>query len=201
MHIAATVAATGASSGLVNSTPFNAEVPPTILDAARRGQLRAQEHLFRMFQHAVWTLALRLTDQRADAEEVTQDAFLKALKGLPHYRGDAPFGMWLRQITLNEALMRRRSQRPQVEMDPELADASAAPPAAGPIDLARSLQALPQPTRGVLWLYYVEGYTHPEIAAAYGQSVSFSKSQVARGAERLRGLMGMTGAPGTEVYA
>lgn len=163
--------------------------------------MAAREQLFRQFQHAVWTLALRLTDQRADAEEVTQDALLKALKGLPNYRGEAPFGMWLRQITVNEALMRRRAHRPVCELNDELPHADHNPPSSQQLDLARSLGALPQPTRGVLWLYYVEGYTHPEIAQAYGQSVSFSKSQVARGAARIRAELGMDGTATSEVYA
>lgn len=163
--------------------------------------MAAQEQLFRQFQHAVWTLALRLTDQRADAEEVAQDAFLKALKGLPNYRGEAPFGMWLRQITVNEALMRRRAFKPVHELSDDLPHTTESQPCSNQLDLARSLQALPQPTRGVLWLYYVEGYTHPEIAQAYGQTVSFSKSQVARGAARLRADLGMAGDASNEVYA
>jgi RNA polymerase sigma-70 factor (ECF subfamily) len=185
----------------VNTAPFNADTDPALLDAARGGRLAAQEQLFRQFQHAVWTLALRLTDQRADAEEVAQDAFLKALKGLPNYRGEAPFGMWLRQITVNEALMRRRAFKPVSELDEALTRAGDGQPSNTQLDLARSLQALPQPTRGVLWLYYVEGYTHPEIAQAYGQSVSFSKSQVARGAARLRAELGTAGDASNEVYA
>src|SRR5690242_18975465 len=100
----------------MNTAPFNSDVASGVLQAARQGRIGAQEQLFRQFQHAVWTLALRLTDQRADAEEVTQDAFLKALKGLHNYRGDAPFGMWLRQITINEAMMRRRAFRPVCEL-------------------------------------------------------------------------------------
>jgi RNA polymerase sigma-70 factor (ECF subfamily) len=185
----------------VNTGPFSAAIAPALLDAARGGRIAAQEQLFRQFQHAVWTLALRLTDQRADAEEVTQDAFLKALKGLPNYRGDAPFGMWLRQITINEALMRRRAFKPVSELNDDLPHAMHGQPCGNQLDLARSLGALPQPTRGVMWLYYVEGYTHPEIAHAYGQSVSFSKSQVARGAARLREQLGTRGDASSEVYA
>lgn len=185
----------------MNTGPFSTEISADQLDAARRGLPGAQEQLFKQFQHAVWTLALRMTEQRADAEEVTQDAFLKALKGLPGYRGEAPFGMWLRQITINEALMRRRSARPTCELVEDLSLPIERTPSSDQLDLARSLGALPQPTRGVLWLYYVEGYTHPEIAQAYGQSVSFSKSQVARGAARLREQLGLAGGAGTEVYA
>lgn len=186
---------------------FAVDVPAALLECARGGSTGAFEQLFRLFQRAVWTLSLRLSDQRADAEEITQDAFLKAFQGLGRYRGEAPFGMWLRQIVVNEALMRRRNKLPVSELPEFLPDAQTQVPGSRQLDLQRSLAALPQPTRGVLWLYYVEGYTHPEIAAAYGQSVSFSKSQVARGAERLRQQMAdpvlAAGAPGwaQESYA
>lgn len=177
------------STAPTSPSSFAQAVPADVLAAASAGVEHALESLFRSFQRAVWTLALRLSDQRADAEEITQDAFLKAFQALPRYRGEAPFGMWLRQIVVNEALMRRRSRVPLAELPEVLPDTAAQLPGSRQLDLQRSLAALPQPTRGVLWLYYVEGYTHPEIAAAYGQSVSFSKSQVARGAERLRQQM------------
>ena len=56
-------------------------------------------------------------------------------------------------------------------------------------ELARALYQLPDATRSVLWLYHGEGYTHEEIAALMGKSVSFSKSQLSRGARRLRALL------------
>lgn len=157
--------------------------------------------MFRLYQRPAWTLALRLADQRADAEEILQEAFFKAFQGLGRYRGEAPFGMWLRQIVVNEALMRRRNRLPMAEFDEGVMDAQSGLPGSTQLDLARSLNALPQPTRGVLWLYYVEGYTHPEIATAYGQSVSFSKSQVARGADRLRQQLGIGEGFAQESYA
>ena len=55
-------------------------------------------------------------------------------------------------------------------------------------DLERALNGLPQVTRSVVWLYHVEGYSHEEIAESFGKSVSFSKSQLARGTQKLRAL-------------
>ena len=63
------------------------------------------------------------------------------------------------------------------------------PAAADAAVLQRALDALPATTRSVLWLYHAEGYTHEEIARAMQRSVSFSKSQLARGTRRLRDLL------------
>jgi RNA polymerase sigma-70 factor (ECF subfamily) len=63
------------------------------------------------------------------------------------------------------------------------------PRAADAAILARALSEMPGATRSVLWLYHAEGYTHEEIAAAMGKSLSFSKSQLARGTRRLRVLL------------
>jgi RNA polymerase sigma-70 factor (ECF subfamily) len=63
------------------------------------------------------------------------------------------------------------------------------PRAADAAILGRALEQMPGATRSVLWLYHAEGYTHEEIAAAMGKSLSFSKSQLARGTRRLRALL------------
>ena len=75
------------------------------------------------------------------------------------------------------------------EADLESADTLLPPRAADAALLARALAALPDATRSVLWLYHAEGYTHDEIAGLTGKTISFSKSQLARGTRRLRALL------------
>jgi RNA polymerase sigma-70 factor (ECF subfamily) len=140
----------------------------------------------------VFTLALRLTGRREEAQDVLQDTMMKLLDRISGFRGDSPFWGWLRQIAVNEALMlmRRRGRFvAEGEFDEAaLSDAEQMlpPRAADAAILARALAELPGATRSVLWLYHAEGYTHEEIAAAMGKSLSFSKSQLARGTRRLR---------------
>ena len=177
------------------SSTFAIDVPAALLGRARRGEAAAFEQLYRWFERPVFTLALRLTGQREDAQDILQDTMLKLFDKLSEYRGDAPFWGWLRQIAVNEALMRLRKRgKLQVEVDAgetefEAQDTVLPPQAADAAMLGKALATLPEVTRSVLWLYHAEGYTHEEIAGAMGRTVSFSKSQLARGTKKLRALL------------
>ena len=175
------------------------EVPASLIERARAGELAAFEQIYRRFERPVYTLALRMLSDAESAREVLHDAMLKVFQRIDQYRSDAPFWAWLRQIAMNEALMRlRRDRRFDIDAGAEtdeIVDADAPPwVRADALALERALGKLPALTRSVLWMYHVEGYSHPEIADLVGKTVSFSKSQVARGTARLRDLL----APVTE---
>lgn len=185
---------------------FAIDVPAALLARVRAGDRGAFEQVYRRFERPVFTLALRMLtgtrgDAREEAREVLQDTMLKVYDRIGDFRGagaggDAPFWGWLRAIAVNEALMRLRRARPsgldELAFDGhEPADDHAPPPpaAADAAALQRALARLPAATRSVLWLYHAEGHTHEEIAALMARSVSFSKSQLARGTRRLRVLL------------
>jgi len=185
------------------SSSFAIDVPSSLVARLRAGDRLAFEQLYRRFERPVFTLALRICGCRSEADEVLQETMLKLWSatsgsGTSGFRGDrgTPFWGWLRQVAVNEALQRlRRGRRLQPELEgvdaDDLAEDHAPPPpaAADAAMLQRALAALPDTTRSVLWLYHAEGYTHEEIAAAMQRSVSFSKSQLARGTRRLRTLL------------
>lgn len=180
------------------ASSFAIDVPDALLLRARRGEQAALEQLFRWFERPVFTLALRICGNHSEADDVLQDTMLKVFSSLHRFRGEggSPFWGWLRQVAVNEALMRLRRNRRLGEDAGEHAFADmpedSGPPPASAADAAllqRALAQLPADTRSVLWLYHAEGYTHPEIAEAMQRSVSFSKSQLARGTRRLRGLL------------
>lgn len=177
------------------ASTFAIDVPATLLERARRGEAAAFEQLYRSFERPVFTLALRLTGRREEAQDVLQETMIKLLDRIAAFRGDSPFWGWLRQIAVNEALMLMR-RRGKFVVEGEFDEAALSdgeqllpPRAADAAILARALADLPGATRSVLWLYHAEGYTHEEIAAAMGKSLSFSKSQLARGTRRLRVLL------------
>ena len=179
--------------GVEPTSSFQQQVEPELIARLKRGDLAAFECIYRQFERAAWTLALRLTGRADVAQEVLQDAMLKAYERAGQYRGDAPFPAWLRKLVINEALMRLRHDRLhvfEVYADTQ-ADANAAEPwvRADATTLDRALNRLPDTARAVLWLYYVEGFTHIEIAERFGRTVSFSKSQLARATRRLRELL------------
>ena len=168
------------------------EIPASVIARAKAGELAAFEQIYRRFERPVYTLALRMLGDAEGAREVLHDAMLKVFQRIDQYRNDAPFWAWLRQVASNEALMRlRREHRFEPEPDADAMVDGAAPPwiRADSLALERALGQLPALTRSVLWMYHVEGYSHPEIAQLVGKTISFSKSQVARGTARLRDLL------------
>lgn len=178
----------------VARSSFALDVPDALLHRARAGEHAAFEQIYRGFERPVYTLALRLCGQPDDAADVLQDTMLKVFGGLHGFRGGSPFWAWLRQVAVNEALMRLRKRRQLQDELPvgEHEFEDLAPPPAAAADaaqLARALAKLPPATRTVLWLHHAEGYTHEEIADLMQRSPSFSKSQLARGSRRLRALL------------
>ncbi len=177
------------------TSSFAIDVPDTLLARARRGEAAAFEQLCRLFERPVFTLALRLCGQREEAQDVLQETMIKLYGRIADFRSESPFWGWLRQIAVNESLMRLRKRSrmlvddESVEADLEAHDTLLPPAAADAALLGRALAQLPETTRSVIWLYHAEGFTHDEIAAATGKSISFSKSQLARGTRKLRALL------------
>jgi RNA polymerase sigma factor (sigma-70 family) len=174
------------------------DLPPPVLARARAGEPAALEAFYRSACRPAHALARRIV-HGAQADDVVQEAFLDAFRGLPGYDARAPLGLWFRQIVVRRCLMHLRSpwHRGREWLDGwlESADAGREPTVATAMDLERALADLPSTTRAVVWLYDVEGYTHEEIAQAMGRTVSFSKSQLARGHARLRARLVDAGEP------
>lgn len=176
---------------------FFATVDPRLLQGARRGDRAAWEKIYRNFERPVHTLAYRLCGTREEAEEILQETFLEVVRSLGSFRGEAPFGAWLRRVAISKILNRRRRahvRRLEVRLDDD--------PGAGPvqpvsdalspvrrIDLERALAELGETSRIVVWLHDVEGLTHAEIGSLMGRSPSFSKSRLSRAHARLRQWM------------
>ncbi|GIX37023.1 MAG: hypothetical protein KatS3mg127_0262 [Silanimonas sp.] len=182
--------------GVNRPSAFAIEVPAALLDRARRGEHAACEQIYRWFERPVYSLALRMLGDPDAAMDVLQDTLMKVFQKLHGFRGESPFWGWLRQVAVNECLMRLRHRSREEPFEAEafepdlLAHEGLLPPtAADAARLAEALAQLPERTRAVLWLHHVEGYTHEEIAALLGGTPSFSKSQLARGTRRLRALL------------
>jgi RNA polymerase sigma factor (sigma-70 family) len=168
------------------------EVPAEQLAAARAGDRDARRALFERVAPAAFGIIRRLVVQKATAEDLLQDTLIAMFEHLDDFRGEAPFGVWVRSIAVSRCLMSFRSpwHRARVALESWTEDSGAASESAGRtadlIDLDRALEKLSPLTRTVVWLYDVEGWTHEEIAHAFERTVSFSKSQLARGHARLR---------------
>ena len=148
----ATLSRAGASMTDVSpASSFAIDVPATLLARARRGEAAAFEQLYRSFERPVFTLALRLTGRREEAQDVLQETMMKLLDRIAGFRGDSPFWGWLRQIAVNEALMLlRRRGRMGAEMEFDEAALSdkeqlLPPRAADAAILGRALASMRQP--------------------------------------------------------
>jgi RNA polymerase sigma factor (sigma-70 family) len=169
---------------------FGADAPRLeqgLLARARRGERQALEALYRRHASGAYTLALRITGRPDRAEDVVQDAFLRAFERLHAFRGDAPFGAWLRRVVVNLAIDRLRGER-RLGDDADAIERLAVPEPdhAGQLDALGLLQRLSAAARSVLVLHDLEGYSHADIAAAFGHSESWSKTVLSRARARIR---------------
>jgi RNA polymerase sigma-70 factor (ECF subfamily) len=168
------------------------EVPADELAAARAGDRDARRALFERVAPAALGIIRRLVRHGALADDLLQDTLIAMYEHLDDFRGEAPFGIWVRSIAVSRCLMAFRSpwHRARVALESWTEEAWAAPESdnrtSDLIDLDRALARLSPVTRSVVWLYDVEGWSHEEIATAFERTVSFSKSQLARGHVRLR---------------
>jgi len=115
----------------VSPAPSAASVRPTIagpvddelqlVTAARGGDISAFESLVNRYERKIFRLGMNITGNREDAEDVMQEAFLKAYQHLPEFEGNSRFYTWLVRIAVNQALMKLRKRRPnQVSLDEEI---------------------------------------------------------------------------------
>ena len=143
-------------------------------------------------------LALRLlAGDEAEAEDVVQDTWIKAVERLDGFRWEAELGTWLHAIAVNvtrEALRRRGTRREVEWPEGEEPAAAAAPETIEPVDLEAAIAALPAGYRTVFVLHDVEGHTHEAIAEELGVTPGTTKSQLFRARRAVRARL----APGDE---
>jgi RNA polymerase sigma-70 factor (ECF subfamily) len=166
------------------SPAANSEV--TWLRQARAGDHAAFAALYLRHSPAVYTLALRLCGQRGEAEDLTQETFLRALQSLSALRDGGSLAPWLKRITANLAIDRLRRLRPAESIDEADFQCAAGLNQDLALDIATALSSLEPVTRSVVWLALMEGWSHRELADRYGRSESWSKSLLSRALARLK---------------
>jgi RNA polymerase sigma-70 factor, ECF subfamily len=161
----------------------------------RDGDSAAFEALYRTHLRPLYALALRLTCRPAEAEELTQEVFVRAWEARETFESPSHLKRWLRRVTLNEWINRIRRHRPLGLDDESSVADEAAVVAARPgapilrVDLERALALLSPRLRAVLLLFDLYGLDHTEIGGLMGMTVGASKVQLHRARRRLRELM------------
>ena len=175
-----------------------------LIERAKEGDAQAFQALYDKHRRRVYSLCLRMTANTAEAEDLTQEAFLQLYRKIGTFRGESAFSTWLHRLSVNVVLMQLRKkslpvvsleETTQGEEDTPKKDFGADDLAlAGSIDrlqLQKAVDDLPPGYRTIFVLHDVEGYEHNEIATIVGCSIGNSKSQLHKARMKLRDLLKM----------
>ena len=179
--------------------PLEAE----LIERAKQGDAQAFQHLYDKHKRRVYSLCLRMTSNTAEAEDLTQEAFLQLFRKIGTFRGESAFSTWLHRLSVNVVLMHlRKKSLPQVSLEETTQPGEEDTPRkdfgaedlalAGSLDrlqLQRAVNDLPPGYRTIFVLHDVEGYEHNEIAQMVGCSIGNSKSQLHKARMKLRDLL------------
>jgi RNA polymerase sigma-70 factor, ECF subfamily len=168
------------------------EAENELIRRAARGDERAISELYGRYSARVFSVVRRLAGDDALAEDWAQEAWVRAIRALPSFRGESRFSTWLHRIAVNSALHGKRWRERRVERERPLDDAPVAASAEHAVlrlQLERALARLPDGMRQVLVLHDVEGYTHEEIGDFLGINAGTSKSQLFKARARMRALL------------
>jgi RNA polymerase sigma-70 factor, ECF subfamily len=167
------------------------EPDPQVLNSARRGDQRAFGELVRAYQGDVWRLCMHLTGDRALADDITQDAFVRAFRFLPRFRGEAKFSTWMFTIARNCALDEmRRSKRRQLlaEKAHMYAQVQTAEQSSG-LEVRDALKSLPIELREPVALIDMLGESYRDAAKILGVPEGTVKSRVHRARLQLAAIL------------
>ena len=188
--------------------PLEAQASPRSVEAdvlgrAQAGDHLAFAHLYSLHKRRIYSLCLRMVNNVAEAEDLTQEAFLQLHRKISTFRGDSAFSTWLHRLAVNVVLMHlRKKGLPLTSLDEAMEPTHDDGPGrsfgapdlqlAGSIDrlaLERAVADLPAGYRLVFVLHDVEGYEHNEIASMLECSIGNSKSQLHKARLKLRGTL------------
>jgi RNA polymerase sigma-70 factor, ECF subfamily len=171
---------------------------------AQQGDAAAFERIYQLHNRRVYSLCLRMVGNTAEAEDLTQEAFLQLFRKISTFRGESAFSTWLHRLAVNVVLMRLRKKtgtESSLEEVTEPDEESGGPrkdfgapdlQLSGSIDrvnLRRAVDQLPAGYKAIFVLHDVQGYEHNEIADILGCSIGNSKSQLHKARMRLRELL------------
>ncbi|HXG85431.1 MAG TPA: sigma-70 family RNA polymerase sigma factor [Pyrinomonadaceae bacterium] len=182
-------------------------VEEDFIERLKTGEAAAFDLLVTRYSADVYALLYRLAENPEEAADLTQETFLRALKAIKNFRGEADLKTWLFRIAVNESRNRfrwwkRRRRATTVSLDASVGDgetplsetfsSASATPEEDVLrrerqkTLRRALQSLPEIFRQAVVLCDIEGFSYEEIAATLGVNIGTVKSRIARGREELR---------------
>lgn len=166
-----------------------------LIEKCKNNDSLAQMQLYDLYCKAMFNTAYNFTKDDDIAQDLMQEAFIKAFKKIETYTGEASFGSWLKRIVINQSLdWLKKRKLETVELKEEIAYLPNDDPWEVDTDISMSLiykciEALPQKCKNVVKLYLLEGYDHQEVAQILEISEVASRSQLSRGKSKLKELL------------
>jgi len=176
-------------------TGTHPEIHRQIIEDCKLGKRKAQFRLYRLYAKAMFNICYRMVNNRADAEDLLQEAFTDAFIKLGSFRYESTFGAWIKSIVVNRCINHLKKRNPDVFITDHLPDRHEEEEINYQdirfrVDaLQKAVGQLPEGYRVILSLYLFEGYDHEEIASILGISVSTSKSQYFRAKLKIREIL------------
>lgn len=171
---------------------MNVYINAPLIEECRQGSVRAQFRLYNQYSKAMYNLAYRILNNREDAEDIIQEAFVDCFRNLNSFRFESTFGAWLKKITVNKCINHLKKKKIDLtlcenipveiyEEDEEVTYDTT--------KIFKGIELLPDGYRVILTLYLLEGYDHSEISQILGITESTSKSQYSRAKDKLRNII------------
>jgi len=168
----------------------------TLVEQSKKGDRKAQFALYHQYVDSMFQISLRMLNNRADAEDILQESFVKAFKNLKQFKYESSFGAWLKKIVINNCINHLKKRKLNwIAIEDAQFDVSEETAENNQYQLPKieqvkeTIKQLPDGFRVVLTLYLFEGYDHKEISQILNISESTSKTQYYRAKNKLRQLI------------
>ncbi|WP_038527861.1 RNA polymerase sigma factor [Formosa agariphila] len=171
-----------------------------LIEACKRHDRKAQLQLYNQYCQGMYSVAKRFISNTAEAEDLVQDAFIKAFSKLHQFKGDVTFGAWLKRIVVNTCIDALKSKKHDVDVleevhlkvvDADTHDNWTVDDGVTLNDIKRVIETLPEKYKYVVMLFLIEGYDHQEISEILNISEVASRTQLSRGKQKLQELLKM----------
>lgn len=169
-----------------------------IVEKCRQNDRMAQLKLYNQYCDGMFTVAMRFVKDTMEAEDIVQEAFIKAFSKLHQYKAEVTFGAWLKRIVINKSIDLLKSRKQQMleldevhlkVIDNNYEDEWLVDDAITLDEVKQAIQKLPDKYQYVVMLFLIEGYDHQEIAEILNITEVASRTQLSRGKTKLRELL------------
>lgn len=169
-----------------------------IIEKCKQNNRLAQMQLYNQYCNGMYIVANRFVKDAAEAEDVVQEAFIKAFQKLHQYKGEVTFGAWLKRIVVNKSIDYLKSKKQQVvaleEVHLKVVDATnddkwLVDEKITCLEVKNAINTLPEKYKYVVMLFLMEGYDHQEISEILNITQVASRTQLSRGKQKLQELL------------